>query len=115
MGLVAQVIEESGIPTAVLSWIPEIPVAVGSPRVVGIGYPGSVPFGPPGDASGQRSVLEGALEAAAGIEQPGERVDLDFEWPVGTRVPKPPVPPPIARAVKRRPWLYWKLLNGDIP
>jgi hypothetical protein len=115
VGLVAQVLEEAGIPTAVLSWIPEIPVAVGSPRVVGVGYPGSVPFGLPGDASGQRAVLQAALEAAAAIRQPGQRVDLEFQWPAGVRVPKPPMPPPIARAVKRRPWLYLKLLNGDIP
>ncbi len=115
MGLVGRVIEEAGISTAVHSWIPELSVAVGSPRVIGIGYPGSLPFGLPGDADGQRAVLQASLEAAAGMRTPGERADLEFEWPAGARVPKPPKPPPIAREIKRRPWLYLNLLRGDIP
>ncbi len=115
MGLVARVIEEAGISTAVHSWIPELSVSVGSPRVIGIGYPGSVPFGVPGDADGQRAVLRASLEAAAEIRSPGARIDLGFEWPAGARVPKPPKPPPIASAIKRRPWLYLKMLRGEIP
>lgn len=115
MGLVARVIERSGVSTALHSWIPELSVAVGSPRVVGIGYPGSVPFGAPGNADGQRAVLRASLEAAAGMRVPGERVDLAFEWPATARVPKPPEPPPIARAIMKRPWLYWRLRNGDMP
>ncbi len=115
MGLVARVIEEAGISTSVHSWIPELSVSVGSPRVIGIGYPGSLPFGLPGDADGQRAVVRASLEAAAAIRRPGARVDLELEWPVGARVPKPPAPPPIARAIKRRPWLYLNLLRGEIP
>jgi len=115
VGLAARVIEEAGVSTALHSWIPELSVAVGSPRVVGIGYPGSVPFGAPGDAEGQRAVLRASLEAAAGLRVPGERVDLPFEWPETARVPKPRRPPPIARAIMKRPWLYAKLRAGDIP
>lgn len=115
MGLVAREIEVAGIATAVHSWIPELPVSVGAPRVVGVGYPGSVPFGLPGDAEGQRSVLRASLEAAAGITDPGQRADLAVEWPAGRRVPKPPQAPPIARLLKRKPWLYLKLLSGEIP
>lgn len=115
MGLAARKIERLGIATAVLSWFPEYPVAVGAPRVVGIGYPGSVPFGLPGDSAGQRAVLRAALEAAAGLPAPGQRVDLPFEWPSGVRVPKPPKPPPITRAIVKRPWLLLNLLRGDIP
>lgn len=95
--------------------MPELSVSVGAPRVAGIGYPGSVPFGLPGDAEGQRSVLRASLEAALSIEEPGGRVDLAFEWPANRRTPKPPEPPPIAKAIMKRPWLYLKLLNGDIP
>ena len=90
MGLVARVIERAGVPTAVLSSIPELTVSVGSPRVIGIGYPGSLPFGQPGDAEGQRVVLRAALEAAVEMSEPGERFDLDFEWPQGARLPRPP-------------------------
>ena len=108
-------LEESGITTAVHAWIPELPVSTGAPRVVGIGYPGSVPFGLPGDAEGQRAVLRASLETAAAIDRPGQRSDLDFEWPSGARVPKPAQPPPIAQLCMRRPWLYLKLVNGEIP
>lgn len=115
MGLVARVLEEAGVSTALHSWIPELSVSVGAPRVIGIGYPGSVPFGLPGDREGQRAVLRASLEAAAAMRDPGERVDLPFEWPQSARVPKPPEPPPIARAIMKRPWLYLKLRSGDIP
>lgn len=108
-------IEEAGIATAVHAWVPEIAVGVGTPRVVGIGFPGSVPFGLPGDAEGQRAVLEASLTTAAGLSEPGARVDLPFRWPAGARVPRPPKPPPIARAIMKRPWLYLKLVNGEIP
>ena len=115
MGLVAREVEAAGIATVVLSWIPELTVAVGAPRVVGIGYPGSVPFGLPGDADGQRAVLRAALEAGVAATEPGGRVDLPFEWPTDARIPKPPTPPPIAAALKRRPWLLRRLVQGDLP
>lgn len=115
MGLVARVIERAGVATAVHAWIPELAVSVGSPRVVGIGYPGSLPFGLTGDAEGQRAVLRSSLERAAAIREPGGRVDLPFEWPSDARVPRPPEPPPIARAIMKRPWLFLKLLAGEIP
>jgi len=108
-------IEEAGVATAVLSWIPETTASVGAPRVVGIGYPGSVLFGTPGDSAGQSAVLLATLEAAAEMVEPGQRIDLPFEWPARARVPKPPTPPPIARAIFKRPWLYLKLVNGEIP
>lgn len=101
--------------TAVHSWIPELAESVGSPRVIGIGYPGSVPFGAPGDADGQRAVLRTSLEAAASLTEPGQRIDLPFEWPAEARVPRPPKPAPIVSAIKQRPWLYLKLLKGQIP
>ena len=115
MGLAAREIERRGTATAVLSWMPEITQSVGAPRVVGIGYPGSTPIGRPHDDPGQRAVLRSALEAAAAIETPGARVDLDFEWPASERVPKPPQPPPIARLIMKRPWNYLRLLKGELP
>lgn len=115
MGLVARVIEQAGVSTVVHSWIPEMPVSVGAPRVVGIAYPGSVPFGPPGDARGQRAVLHASLTAAAAMTAPGARSDLGFEWPSQMPVTRPPRQPPITRAIVKQPWLYARLLNGDVP
>ena len=115
MGLVARVIEAAGVATAAHSWMPELSVSVGTPRVVGIGYPGSVPFGTPGDAAGQTAVLQASLDAAARIDQSGQRIDLEFEWPRDRPVPRPPTPPPIAKAIMRRPWLFLNLLKRQIP
>ena len=115
MGLVARVIEEAGVSTAVLSAIPELTTSVGAARVVGIGYPGSVPLGVPGDADGQRTLLLSSLEAAFAVAEPGARIDLPFEWPEGARPPKPPELPPIAKAIMRKPWLLLNLMRGEIP
>ena len=115
MGLVARVIERAGIATAVYSWIPELTTSVGAPRVIGVEMPGSVAFGLPGDDSGQRSLLRSALEAAAAITEPGGRNDLSSAWPSERRLPRPPAPPPIVGAIKKKPWLYLKLLKGEIP
>jgi hypothetical protein len=115
VGLVARVIEAAGVSTAVHAWIPEMATSVGAPRVIGIEYPGSVPFGVPGDARGQRAVLEASLAAAADLDVPGARSDLDFRWPAEVRVPRPPRQPPIARAIIKKPWLYGRLLSGDVP
>lgn len=111
----SRVVEAAGISTAVLSWIPELSISVGSPRVVGIGRPGSVPFGMPGESDAQREVLRAALGAAACATAPGERIDLPFEWPAHAREPKPPEAPPIARLIARRPWLLRNLMRGEIP
>lgn len=111
----SRIIEAAGVSTAVLSWIPELSTAVGAPRVVGIGRPGSVPFGLPGEADLQREVLRAALQAAERATTPGERIDLPFEWPAHAREPKPPEAPPIARLITRRPWLLRNLMSGEIP
>ena len=102
--------------TAVHSWLPEYSTGLGAPRVVGIQYPAALPFGPPDDAGGPAASACGAsLEAAAEIETPGQRKDLDFEWPTGERIPKVRESPPIVKLIKRKPWLYLDLLRGRIP
>ncbi|MCB1035613.1 MAG: hypothetical protein KDD47_17455 [Acidobacteria bacterium] len=108
-------LEAAGVSTGVHCWIPELAESVRSPRVVGIGYPGSLPFGPPGDADGQRQVLRSSLEAVAAMSTPGQRTDLPFEWPAGVRIPRHPNDVPITLLIKRKPWLYLKLLKGEIP
>jgi len=117
VGLVQRVIEASGIPTVSLSMIPEFTRAVGVPRLAGIAYPLSRPMGRPGDAQGQRSVLEALLGLLESAREPGTYVELPFTWPqtpVQARRDAD-VHPPIAQLLVRKPWLLAKLYLGEIP
>jgi hypothetical protein len=107
--------EKAGLPTLVLSVMPDITASTGAPRVAGVGYPQGQPFGPPGDADGQRAVLQAALDAFERITEPGGRLDLDFAGPPRRQRLHPQEPPPIVKLLRRRPWLLPRLVAGDIP
>ncbi len=117
MGLVANVVEAAGVPTACLSMIPPLTRNTGAPRVVGVAHPMGTPMGPPGDAETQRAVLRAALEAAAAMTEPRSSAELPFVWPgrrsAAMREPDPP--PPIAQLLTRKPWLLPRLAGGRIP
>ena len=81
MGLVARVIEESGIATVVLTPTPEFHREIGFPRTVAIQYPFGRPIGEVDDIQGQREVLLKTLEAVQEMEKPGEVIHLPFRWP----------------------------------
>jgi glycine reductase complex component B subunit gamma len=119
VGLVQRVLESSGIPTVILSWIPELTRAVGVPRLAGIGYPLSRPLGRPHDPDGQRAVLRATLEVLASASGPGAYVELPFEWPESpaqARLASKDVPPsPIVDLLKKKPWLAANLYSGRIP
>lgn len=106
--------EVEGLPTLVLSVMPDVTASVGTPRLAGIGFPGARPLGAPGDAAGQRAVLRAALEVFERLEGPG-RVDLDFEGPPRRRSGHPKKAPPITRLLRQRPWLLPRLVSGNIP
>ncbi len=102
--------------TLTLSTLPDFTRSVGAPRVAGILHPMGQPLGAPGDADGQREVLKTALRVLEDIRSPGEIVRMPFEWPEPLhRVKWHGEPPPIAHHIKRRPWLYPRLVSGDIP
>ncbi len=69
-----------------------------------------------GDVNGQRAVVRAALQAAETIDRPGGAVQLPFVWP------EPPAkargtlkePPPIARLLQRKPWLFLKFVSGEV-
>ena len=116
MGLVQREIEAAGLATVTLSSIPDLTAAVGVPRVAAIEYPQGQLFGPPGDAAGQTAVLRAALGLVEELDRPGV-VDLPFEWhePASRQGSSAPEPPPIAKLLKRKPWLLARLASGDIP
>lgn len=117
MGLVQRVIEAQGIPSVSLSMIPDFTRAVGVPRLAGIAYPMSRPLGRPGDADGQRLVLQSLLEMLDRAETPGSYVELPFVWPESPAQARKgsDVHPPIAQLLARKPWLLPKLYAGEIP
>ena len=117
MGLAQRAIERAGIATVSLSMIPEFTRSVGAPRVAGIEYPMGRPLGQHGDREGQRAVLRAALRVVETASRAGEVVHLPFEWPEPPSHVRssPAVPPPIARLIIRRPWLFLKLVAGEIP
>jgi len=109
--------EKAGLVTAALSTLPDFTRATGAPRVAGIVHPMGQPLGAPGDADGQREVLKAALRFLAEAQTPGELVRMPFDWPEPLHKVKwkGGAPPPIADHIKRRPWLFPRLVSGDIP
>jgi hypothetical protein len=79
--VLARRIEAAGIPTCVVTMMPQTASELLTPRVVGVEFPFGHPFGRPGDRDVQRRVLTTALQVLAGADQPQTRVDIDLEWP----------------------------------
>jgi hypothetical protein len=97
--------------------IPALTAASGAPRVAAIEYPLSRPMGMVGDAAGQAAVLRAALTALAAAREYGAVIDLPFQWPEPRDKAMGALPedPPIAALCKKKPWLFLKLLRGEIP
>jgi hypothetical protein len=82
VGLVARVVEASGIPTVVVATGRDLIDQVRPPRALFVNFPMGNNFGAPGDAEQQRRILRRALELVHDACVPGQIVDLEEEWPV---------------------------------
>ena len=80
--VLARRLEDAGIPTVLVTMMPDIAERLLAPRVVGVEFPFGHAFGPPRDRATHRRVLETALTVLSGAPLPGTRVDIDVEWPV---------------------------------
>lgn len=104
--MLARWLEREGIPTVVVTMMPEVASALGAPRVVGVEFPFGHAFGMAGDAEMQGRVLGTALTVLAGAASFGTRVDVDVEWPVPLREAyrswQPSEPSPIVRVMLER-------------
>ncbi|MFT5393184.1 MAG: D-proline reductase (dithiol) PrdB [Gammaproteobacteria bacterium] len=80
MGLVARVVEQSGIPTITVSTARDLSLQVKPPRTVFINHPMGNSFGRSGDAQMQRQILTDALQMLVSCTRPGELIDLDYQW-----------------------------------
>jgi hypothetical protein len=78
VGLVAAELERQGIATVAIQLLREVAERVRPPRALYVPYPHGYPLGLPGDAAGQRRVIECALRL---LEDPARvaPVLVDFE------------------------------------
>jgi len=79
--VLARLIERAGIPTVIVTMMPQSAEELVAPRIVGVEFPIGHPFGMPDDRRMQRTVLDTAVTVLAGATAPGTRVDVDIEWP----------------------------------
>lgn len=107
--MLARWIERAGIPTVVVTMMPDLAMAQLAPRVVGVEFPFGHPFGMPHDRKTQRRVLETALTVLAGATSFRTRIDLGIEWPQprgeAYKVGRPEEPSPITREMLSNPRL----------
>ncbi len=103
----ARWIEKAGIPTVVVTMMPNLAKAQLAPRIVGVQFPIGHPFGMPNDRKMQRQVLETALTVLAKATSFATRVDLNIEWPQSTdeamKAGQPQEPSPMIAEVRSNP------------
>ncbi len=81
MGILARVVERSGIPTVTVSGARDITERVRPPRAAYLDFPLGYCVGHPGDDAEQRAIVAEVLALAEQSLEPGEIVDLPFRWP----------------------------------
>lgn len=91
--------------------------SVGVPRLAAIEYPFGRTLGLPGDVQGQMAVLHAVLQALVDIVQPGEMLDLPYEWhePPDEAVRPLPELPPIFEYLRTHISQVRNFINRDIP
>ena len=80
MGLIARVLEETGISTVCLNMRREVAENVKPPRTLFVKFPFGAPLGPAADPETQRGVIREALEVLVSATEPGTIVDSPRAW-----------------------------------
>ena len=80
MGLIARVLEETGISTVCLNMRREVAENVKPPRTLFVKFPFGAPLGPAEDVETQRGVIMEALEILVTATEPGMIVDSQRVW-----------------------------------
>jgi len=81
VGLIARVIEGSGIPTVCITSAWSITASANPARAVFTDFPLGHTSGRPGDVEGQLAIARAALEAVHSINEPGTIIPLPQQWP----------------------------------
>jgi D-proline reductase (dithiol) PrdB len=103
--VLARAIEAAGISTALLTMMPLLAEASGTPRIVGIEFPFAHPLGHAHDRDEQLAVIRATLRALPEVDRPNTVVDLPFEWPDFDQWKKswqPPEPAPIVALLREQ-------------
>lgn len=105
MPVLARAVEASGIPTVIVTMMPDLAERFRAPRVVGVEFPFGHAFGMPGDREMQRTVARAALSLYERRDLPA-RLDVPITWPVDVkeayRAWQPKEPSPIVLYRKRQ-------------
>ena len=80
MGLIARVVEATGIPTLCMTSALDITRAVNPPRAVFVNFPLGHQTGKPHQPEQQRAIVRDALRAFETITRPGTIVELPYVW-----------------------------------
>ena len=78
--IVQRVVEGSGIPTIIISALPDISIRCGAPRGVSPIVPIGANAGAPNNPLQQREILRAALTNLINIVNPGQNVPLPIEY-----------------------------------
>ena len=85
MPVLARIVEAAGIPTVIVTMLPDLAERFRLPRIVGVEFPFGHPFGMVHDREMQRTVAIAALSLYERTDLP-VREDLRIVWPVDWKV-----------------------------
>lgn len=80
--MLARTLEAAGLATVLVTMMPYWAEKVGAPRALAVEHPFGQTLGQPGDAAGQRRVIEQALAVLATAVVPGAIVHSPEVWPI---------------------------------
>jgi len=83
--VLARIVEAAGIPTVIVTMLPDIAERFRLPRIVGVEFPFGHPFGMPNAPEMQRAVALAALSLYERTDLPA-RADLPITWPLDWKV-----------------------------
>lgn len=103
--MLARVIEAAGISTVLVTMVPYLAQASGSPRIVAVEFPFGHALGHAQNRDEQSAVIRAALKTLQEAERPNTVVELPFEWPDFDHWKKawhPPEPSPIVAFLREQ-------------
>lgn len=105
MPVLARIVEAAGIPTVIVTMLPDVAERFRLPRIVAVEFPFGHPFGVPHNREMQRTVAFAALSLYQQVDFPVRR-DVPIVWPVdwktAYRAWQPTEPAPIIAYLKNQ-------------